>query len=114
MRISDWSADVCSSDLWLGLGHDEGPFYQTLRVERYREVATQLVKAGKAYYAYETRDELDAMRAQAMGAGRKPRYNGYYREPHGPQIRRPSWRGKGLQYGEDSGGALTLTKNNTT
>ncbi|PKM16291.1 MAG: glutamate--tRNA ligase [Gammaproteobacteria bacterium HGW-Gammaproteobacteria-2] len=69
---------------WLGLGHDEGPFYQTLRVERYREVAAQLVKAGKAYYAYETREELDAMRAQAMEAGRKPRYNGYYRERNEP------------------------------
>ena len=36
---------------WLGLHQDEGPFYQTLRMDRYRQVASDLVKAGKAYYA---------------------------------------------------------------
>ncbi|HBK55455.1 MAG TPA: glutamate--tRNA ligase [Xanthomonadales bacterium] len=69
---------------WLGLGHDEGPFYQTLRLDRYRQVAEDLVKAGKAYYAYETREEIDAMRAAAMAAGRKPRYNGAYRDRNAP------------------------------
>jgi len=69
---------------WLGLDHDEGPFYQTLRLERYRQVAEELVKAGKAYYAYETREEIEAMRALAMAAGRKPRYNGAYREQNAP------------------------------
>lgn len=69
---------------WLGLTHDEGPFFQTLRSERYREVAEQLLRAGKAYYAYESREEIEAMRAQAMAEGRKPRYNGYYRERNEP------------------------------
>ncbi|HEY7873461.1 MAG TPA: glutamate--tRNA ligase family protein, partial [Rudaea sp.] len=49
---------------WLGLDHDEGPFYQTLRMDRYAKVAEELVRAGKAYYAYESREELDAMRAR--------------------------------------------------
>ena len=44
---------------WLGLDHDEGPIFQTARMDRYRVVAEQLVEAGKAYYAYETREELD-------------------------------------------------------
>ena len=65
---------------WLGLGYDEGPVYQTERVDRYREVALQLVASGHAYYAYETRAELDAMREAAMAAGAKPRYNGAYRD----------------------------------
>lgn len=65
---------------WLGLDHDEGPIYQTSRLDRYREVAEQLVAEGKAYYAYETREELDAMREAAMAAGEKPRYRGKYRE----------------------------------
>ncbi len=65
---------------WLGLKHDEGPYYQTLRMDRYREVAAELVRAGKAYYAYETKEELEAMRAEAMAKGDKPRYNGYYRD----------------------------------
>src|SRR5215470_13424097 len=45
---------------WLGLDYEEGPYYQTRRFDRYREVVEQLLAAGKAYYAYETREELDA------------------------------------------------------
>jgi glutamyl-tRNA synthetase len=70
---------------WLGLDYDEGPVYQTQRLDRYREVAQQLVAAGQAYYAYETREELDAMREAAMAAGGKPRYTGAARDamlPH--------------------------------
>ncbi|MBW8823048.1 MAG: glutamate--tRNA ligase [Xanthomonadales bacterium] len=65
---------------WLGLGYDEGPIYQTDRLDRYREVAEQMVAAGTAYYAYETREELEAMREAAMAAGEKPRYSGRYRD----------------------------------
>ena len=65
---------------WLGLDYDEGPIYQTHRLDRYRAVAEQMVAAGTAYYAYETKDELEAMREKAMAAGEKPRYNGAYRD----------------------------------
>ncbi|ALN56705.1 glutamate--tRNA ligase [Lysobacter enzymogenes] len=69
---------------WLGLGYDEGPIYQTQRLARYREVAEQMVAAGTAYYAYETRDELEAARNAALAAKEKPRYNGAYRERNEP------------------------------
>lgn len=69
---------------WLGLEHDEGPFYQTLRLDRYRQVAEDLLKAGKAYYAYESKEEIEAMRAEAMANKQKPRYNGYYRDRNEP------------------------------
>ncbi len=65
---------------WLGLDYDEGPIYQTHRLDRYKEVAEQLVAAGHAYYAYESKEELEAMRAAAEAAKEKPRYNGAYRE----------------------------------
>ncbi len=65
---------------WLGLVADEGPIYQTDRVERYNEVAMQLVAAGHAYYAYDTREDIDAMRERAIAAGAKPRYDGRARE----------------------------------
>jgi glutamyl-tRNA synthetase len=65
---------------WLGLDYDEGPIYQTARLDRYREVAQQLLDAGKAYYAYETREELEAMREAAMARGDKPRYAGTARD----------------------------------
>ncbi|MEF2148315.1 glutamate--tRNA ligase [Aquilutibacter rugosus] len=69
---------------WLGLDYQEGPFYQTQRLERYGEAAQQLLDAGLAYYAYESREELDAMREAAMAAGEKPRYNGAYRDRNEP------------------------------
>ena len=65
---------------WLGLDYDEGPIYQTHRLDRYKEVAEQLVASGHAYYAYETKQDLEAMREAAMAAGDKPRYNGAYRD----------------------------------
>lgn len=65
---------------WLGLGYDEGPIYQTQRLDRYREVAEQMVAAGRAYYAYETKEELQAVRDAALAAKQKPRYNGAYRD----------------------------------
>jgi glutamyl-tRNA synthetase len=75
---------------WLELDHDEGPYYQTLRMDRYRQVAEDLLRAGKAYYAYESREDIDAMRAQAMAEGRKPRYNGYYRDRNEPLREDPN------------------------
>ena len=75
---------------WLGLGYDEGPIYQTQRLARYREVAEQLVASGKAYYAYETKEELEAMREAAMAKNEKPRYNGHYRDLNAPHKDDPN------------------------
>lgn len=65
---------------WLGLGYDEGPIYQTHRLDRYREVAEAMVAAGTAYYAYETKEEIKAAQDAAFAAKQKPRYSGYYRD----------------------------------
>ncbi|MFK8079186.1 MAG: glutamate--tRNA ligase [Granulosicoccus sp.] len=65
---------------WLGLDYDEGPFYQTKRFERYREVVQQLMDTGHAYHCYCTPDELTAMREEATANKQKPRYNGYWRD----------------------------------
>ncbi len=69
---------------WLGLNYEEGPIYQTDRLARYKEVAEQLLASGHAYYAYETKDELEIMRNEAMAKNEKPRYNGHYRELNAP------------------------------
>ncbi len=75
---------------WLGLDYDEGPIYQTQRLDRYREAAERLVAEGKAYYAYESKEELDAMREAAMARGEKPRYNGAYRDRSEPKRDDPN------------------------
>ena len=71
---------------WLGLDYDEGPIFQTHRLDRYKEVAEQLVASGHAYYAYESKAELEAMREAAMAAGGKPRYNGAYRTANDASV----------------------------
>ncbi len=71
---------------WLGLDHDEGPFYQMQRMERYREVIAQMLAAGTAYHCYSSREELDAMRERAMAAGQKPRYDGTWRPEPGKAL----------------------------
>ncbi len=65
---------------WLGLDYDEGPIYQTHRLDRYKDAAEQLVASGHAYYAYETKAELEATREALIAANEKPRYNGAYRD----------------------------------
>jgi glutamyl-tRNA synthetase len=65
---------------WLGLDADDGPYYQTRRFPRYREVIDQLLAAGKAYRCYCTKEELDQLRAQQMARKEKPRYDGRWRD----------------------------------
>jgi glutamyl-tRNA synthetase len=75
---------------WLDLSADEAPVYQTRRLARYREVAERLLAEGKAYYAYESKEEIEAMREAAMAKGEKPRYNGYYRDRNEPYREDPN------------------------
>ena len=65
---------------WLGLDHDEGPFYQSQRMDRYSEVIGQFLRDGKAYHCYCSKDELDEMRAAQMARKQKPRYDGRCRD----------------------------------
>ena len=61
---------------WLGLNYDEGPFYQTQRLDRYRIVAEDLVRQDLAYRCWCSKERLDEMREAQMTAGEKPRYDG--------------------------------------
>src|SRR5580704_12081644 len=65
---------------WLGLDWDEGPYYQTQRMEMYRQGAARLVASGHAYYCFCTKEELDQRRAGASAEGRPPRYEGICRK----------------------------------
>ena len=71
---------------WLGLNHDEGPFYQMQRMDRYREVVGQMLAAGTAYQCYSSPDEVEAMRERMRAAGEKPRYDGTWRPEPGKTL----------------------------
>jgi glutamyl-tRNA synthetase len=65
---------------WLGLEPDEPPVFQTTREARHAEVAMAMLEQGRAYRCFATKEELDQMRAEAIAAGRPPRYDGRWRD----------------------------------
>lgn len=65
---------------WLGLDWDGEPVFQFARADRHRAVVEELLAKGKAYRAYDTVEELEAMRANALAAGKPPRYDGGWRD----------------------------------
>lgn len=65
---------------WLGLTHDEGPFYQTDRLDRYRAIAQTLLDTGQAYYCYCSKERLETLREGQLARKEKPRYDGHCRE----------------------------------
>ena len=80
-RSSQDSVDAILQGMeWLGLSYDEGPIYQSDRLERYKEVISQLLVEGKAYYCECTKERLEEMREAQMAIGDKPKYDGYCRD----------------------------------
>jgi len=90
---------------WLGLQPDEGPFYQTQRFDRYREVIASMLAAGTAYLCYSSPEDIEVMRERARALGLKPRYDGTWRPEPGktlppiPADRRPVVRFRNPQDG---------------
>lgn len=70
---------------WMGLDWDEGPFYQTERFDRYKELIDRLLEEGKAYRCYCTKEELDEMREAQRARKEKPRYDGRCRNRTEPR-----------------------------
>jgi glutamyl-tRNA synthetase len=70
---------------WLALEADAGPYYQTQRYDRYREILAQMLGAGHAYRCYCTKAELEQMREAQLALKEKPRYDGRCRERREPR-----------------------------
>jgi len=85
LRIEDTDLDRSTDEMvegilqglaWLGINWDEGPYYQTKRIELYRAAAARLIESGAAYYCFCSKEDLEARRAKAAAEGRPPRYEG--------------------------------------
>jgi len=88
---------------WLGLDWDGQTVYQFQRVARHREVAEQMLAAGKAYHCYATQAELEEMREKARAEGKPLRYDGRWRDRDpatAPAGAKPVIRLKAPQTGE--------------
>lgn len=84
LRIEDTDLERSTAEMvegilvgmrWLGLNWDEGPFYQTDRMDLYKAAAEKLVASGHAYYCFCTKEELEQRRQAAVAAGRAPQYD---------------------------------------
>lgn len=89
-------AAILDGMAWLGLEADEGPYYQSQRLDRYREVAQTLLDKGLAYRCNCSVERLDKVREAQMAQGVKPRYDGHCRqanvsatEPHVLRLATP-------------------------
>ena len=86
-RSTQAAVDVIIEGMaWLGLDHDEGPFYQMQRMDRYKQVLGELQAAGHVYPCYMSVAELDALRERQMAAKQKPRYDGTWRPEPGKTL----------------------------
>jgi glutamyl-tRNA synthetase len=86
-RSTQASVDVIIEGMaWLELNHDEGPFYQMQRMERYKAVLAELIAAGHVYPCYMSMQDLDALRERQMASKEKPRYDGTWRPAEGKTL----------------------------
>ena len=76
----EYTDSILDSMSWLGLDWDEGPQYQSQRMDIYREHVQTLLDNGKAYWCHCRAEEVEAKRKAAMEAGKKPMYDGTCRD----------------------------------
>ncbi|WP_057831807.1 glutamate--tRNA ligase [Colwellia sp. TT2012] len=80
-RSSQASVDAIMDGMnWLNLKWTHGPYFQTERFDRYKEVIEQLLASGNAYRCYSTAEEVDVMREEAKAKGGIEKYNGLWRD----------------------------------
>jgi glutamyl-tRNA synthetase len=88
---------------WLGLSWDGEIVFQFSRAARHRQIAEQLLEAGKAYRCYASPEELTTMREAARREGRAKLYDGRWRDrdpSEAPPGIKPVIRLKAPQTGE--------------
>lgn len=95
---------------WLGLDWDEGPFYQSQRLDKYRENAARLMASGHAYYCFCTKEMLESRRAAAQGEGRPPKYEGTCRKlaPDEVARRRAAGEAAAVRFAVPEGGSTEI------
>jgi len=80
-RSTQASVDAIMDGMsWLNLEWTHGPYYQTKRFERYKEVIEQLLDSGNAYRCFSSAEDVEAMREQAKAEGGVEKYNGLWRD----------------------------------
>lgn len=129
----EFTQNILEGLIWLGLTWDEGPFFQSERMDLYRQAVQTLLDKGLAYHCYCTSAELDAMREAQKAKGEAPRYDNRHRnltaeqkaafeaEGRKPVIRFKIEDGRGISWtdlvrgqvtwqGKDLGGDMVIAR----
>ena len=64
---------------WLGFTWDEGPFYQSQRLDLYQQAIETLLESGAAYRCYVSSAELEELRDRQKANNQAPRYDNRHR-----------------------------------
>ncbi|MEH1830988.1 MAG: glutamate--tRNA ligase [Nostoc sp.] len=75
----EYTENILEGLRWLGLNWDEGPFFQSQRLDLYKEAVQKLLDQGLAYRCYTTAEELEALREAQKARGEAPRYDNRHR-----------------------------------
>ena len=75
----EYTENIKSGLEWLGLNWDEGPFFQTQRLDKYQQAVQTLIDKGLAYSCYCSPEELDEMRETQKAMGKAPGYDNRHR-----------------------------------
>ena len=132
-KLPEYTENIKSGLTWLGLNWDEGPFFQTSRLDLYRQAIKTLLDKEWAYPCYCTPEELEEMREKQKANNQAPRYDNRHRNLTSEQIaefeaqgRKPvirfkiddhsqiAWhdlvRGKVTWQGSDLGGDMVIAR----
>jgi glutamyl-tRNA synthetase len=71
---------IMDSLLWLGLDWDEGPYFQSERLDIYHDITAGLLKAGHVYRCYCSPERLEAMRQEQARRKEPPKYDRHCRD----------------------------------
>jgi glutamyl-tRNA synthetase len=75
----EYTENILTGLRWLGLNWDEGPFFQSQRLDLYKQAVEKLLEQGLAYRCYTTSEELEALREAQKARGEAPRYDNRHR-----------------------------------
>ena len=119
LRIEDTDFERSTSEMvdgilqgmqWLGMDWDEGPFFQSQRLDLYRATADRLLGSGHAYYCFCTKEQLEQGRATAQAEGRPPKYPGICRKLSAEEVqhRRSAGEQAALRFKVPETGTTTI------
>jgi glutamyl-tRNA synthetase len=119
LRIEDTDFERSSEEMvggilegmtWLGLDWDEGPFFQSKRLDLYRAAAEKIVASGNAYACFCTKEELEVRRAEATAAGRPPMYDRRCRRLTAEEVaaRRTAGLASAIRFAVPEGGSTSF------